>query len=382
MSRTILNIFNRNSQPDDFNTPQSYDIGYEGSEEERIESFKTGNIKDSIYELSVGEVMSIPSVAQAVTDIAETIASLELRIYRKDADGKKQYIDNHFLLELLERGNVHQSGYDIRRTQVLHLLVEGNSFSELATSEIEGGRLSIATIEPSRVKVYINSDNQKRFVIEDGKDEGGINRFFHIAGASYKGLRGWSPKDLHARTFSTAIELDRYVHDLSKYSRRPNIQAKALNKATYGIVSKFVKNTLIPALSSKGQAVVEVPPDIEVETFGEPNDTKSLNQTRNEINVKEIARIFDTPSSRLGNTDSATYNNVLQDRIRFIRGTVAAKVRNIEVAYKRHFLMPDEYIEHDIEPLLRGEFEDQAKIYTMLVAVSYTHLTLPTTPYV
>ena len=353
MANSILRIFQRAAQPDDFQFPSQTDL-------ERDISL----LEDAQERVEVSDVFSIPAAYMAATDIAAKIASLRLRVYRLLPDGEKQYLDSHFLLDMLAYGNAYQSGYDVRETQVLHLCVEGNSFSEFLPRE-DGG-FSIATIEPERMSVSV-VNGAKIFTVDNGADTGGVDRFFHIAGPSYRGLLGMSPRNLMARTFSTAIELDRYVFDYANNSRRPPLKVTMQNRASYDAIVLFIKNTLGKVLRTKGQPVIPLMPNTDIEAFAEPNDSATLNQTRNEVNVKDMGRIFDTPSQRLGNTDASTYNNVLQDTIRFIRGTIAQKTRKIEEAYKKQFLADDEYLEHDIEPLLQGEFKDMVELYERLV---------------
>ena len=353
MASLFSRLFQRAAQPDDFAFAAHEDLQRDIS-----------LLEDTQERVDVADILSIPAAWQATTDIAEKIASLNLRVYRLMPDGTKDYLDGHFVIDMLSYGNAYQSGYDVRRTQALHLCIEGNSFSEIVP-RAEGG-FSIATIEPERVSLSV-VNGEKIFTIDDGADTGGIDRFFHIAGPSYRGLLGMSPRNLHARTFSTAIELDKYVFDYANNSRRPPLKVTMATRASYDAVVKFIKNTLGKVLRTKGQPVIPLMPNTDIEEFARPSDSATLNETRNEVNVKDMGRIFDTPSSRLGNTDAATYNNVLQDTVRYIRGTIAQKARNIEMAYKNHFLEPDEFLEHDIEPLLQGEFKDMVELYERLV---------------
>lgn len=357
MLDSLKRLWQRNAQPDDFKFPSDYDI----QSEREITSDG-----DYLPTVDVSDVLSIPAAFQAITDIAEKIASLELRVYRLLPDGTREYTTDHFILDLLSRGNAYQTGYDVRRTQVMHLVVEGNSFSELAVTE--AGDLTIATVTPDRVALSV-VDGRKLFTVDGGADQGGEERFFHIAGPSYRGLRGMSPRHIHTRTFSTAIELDRYVFSVANKSRKPSLKIITTHQLAYTKMVGFVRDKLTPMLKSLLQLVVPLPPGTDIQEFGTPHDSKSLNETRNEVNVKDIARIFDVPSSRLGNTEAATYNNVLQDQIRYVRGTIQGRIKNIEEAYKRHFLMSDEYLEHDIEPLLQGEFQDMIDSYQKLVAM-------------
>ena len=139
--------------------------------------------------------MAYSAVFNAVQIIAGSVASLPLVLYKRLSDGGREPALNHPLYSVLHNiPNSDMSSYIWREISQSHLLLQGNTYSEIMKDRM--GRVSeLWPMNPERMKV--TRDNKKRIIYE--LDEGtGKNKIlpadkvFHISGLGFNGLIGYS----------------------------------------------------------------------------------------------------------------------------------------------------------------------------------------------
>jgi HK97 family phage portal protein len=88
--------------------------------------------------------MQTTAVFACVRIIAETIASLPLHTYRYRGEGKEKMYDHPLYRILHDEPNPEMSSFTLRETMMTHLLLWGNSYSQI----IRNGRGDVLGLYP------------------------------------------------------------------------------------------------------------------------------------------------------------------------------------------------------------------------------------------
>ena len=303
--------------------------------------------------------MTIPAYAAGVFELAESLASCPLRIYRRQADDEREYIDDHPALSLF-RDNPNTAEYNLREAMYINLLVYGNSYAEIDLGM--GGAQPITLYPLSNAVVQdirLDAQGYKQFrVYGEVFTE---DRILHIAGRAYaagyySGITGLAPAHLFGRNLSLAIETDR--HGIRALRAPITILQQSgddpiNDDATYGqsIINRY------KAAATDASGLFRAPAGYEVGA-NPTNSEQHIFNTTVQSNVLEMARINRLPASRIGYEENSTYSNLLHDRVKYVEDSLLPIARRVEAAFKRRFLRDDEYIEHDYAHLLEGTFTD------------------------
>lgn len=112
-------------------------------------------------------------VYACVSKIAQNLAGVELKAYRKDAKGKWVEFTKHPLLPLLARPNPYMSGYDLRELRAMSVELTGNSYwalEKLGTDSVKEiwplptELVEVRTSAQRLVEAYILKVNGKEIV--------------------------------------------------------------------------------------------------------------------------------------------------------------------------------------------------------------------------
>ena len=88
-----------------------------------------GSLTNSNYDLLAGEGYASNAVANAcINRVANGVASIDRKLYRTGKGGKREEIEDHPLLDLLNRPNPAQSGDEFMRALVGYYLIAGNAY--------------------------------------------------------------------------------------------------------------------------------------------------------------------------------------------------------------------------------------------------------------
>jgi HK97 family phage portal protein len=91
--------------------------------------FTRGNLTNAGYRELADEGYAQNAVANAcINRVANSVASINRKLYQKGKDGKLDEIKSHPLLDLLNRPNPTQSGDEFTRALVSYYLIAGNSY--------------------------------------------------------------------------------------------------------------------------------------------------------------------------------------------------------------------------------------------------------------
>jgi HK97 family phage portal protein len=318
---------------------------------------------------------NVATVYACVSAIAETIGSLPLHIYRRNADGSRERDTAHQLHAILhDQPNPWQSAVEFREMLQAHVLLRGNGYA-LRRYDAEGRLTALVPIHPDAVTVSVAGGDR---IVYDVSDKGGRRRYvpdeiFHLRGRSDDGIVGRSPIEVARDAVGLAQVQNRFAGRLLRNNARPTgiieipgtatpEQIKVFReqwRAIYGTSGSDPNGTGV--LSSGAKFV-----PIAISNA----DAQFIEQMQ--FSVEEVARIFRVPPVIIGAQRDANYSASVALAQHFLTYGLRRHLIAWEQAIARQ-LMTDRtrathYAEHSLDGLLRGDPKSRADVFHLGLA--------------
>ena len=319
------------------------------------------------------------TVFACVRVIAETIASLPLKIYRKDPDGGKTPAPNHPLQYLLNRvgPNPWQSAPEFWEMQCGHNALRGNAYS-FKVKDGTGKYIGFVPLNPANMRVDVKLDNfeSPKIIYKYTPDGKGMpvdipaDDIWHLKGISTDGFTGLSPLSLASEAIGLSIAAEEHgatffkngaaTSGVIQYPGRLKEEAsKRFRESVQDAISGSNKFKII--LFEEGATWAQV---------GINNSDSQFLETR-QFQVEDIARIFRVPAILIGHPDkSSTYASAEQFMISFVVHTIRPWLVRIEKSITKNLMSADRqnyFAEFSVEGLLRGDSKSRAEFYASAI---------------
>lgn len=341
---------------------------------EWLESLGGGPVLSGVT-VNNSTALRISAVFACIRILAETIASLPLIVYERDADGGKTRATNHDLYRLLhDEPNPLMSSFIWRETKQGHVAGMGNAYSAIVrdgsgtvrelwpldpvgvTPEVESGRLVY------RLSDRVARNGEKILLPAD---------VLHIPGLGYDGIRGYNPIHMARETMGLAIAAEQYGAALFGNKSEPggvletdqklddNIEKRlraGWESAHRGPANAHRIAVLQGGLKWKPVAI-------------NPDDAQFLETRKFQIN--EIARLFRIPPHMIGDLERATFSNIEHQSLEFVTHTLRPWLVRWEMEINRKLFGKDErrqfFVEFNVEGLLRGDIKSRFESYGIAI---------------
>ena len=313
--------------------------------------------------------VQVSAVYACVRVIAETIASLPVGIYENtDTDNRKA--TEHPLHRLLhDEPNPEMTSFVWRETVLSHLLLWGNSYSQI----IRSGKTSILGLYPLLPdRMEVDRDTAGKLTYKYTTTEGASVQLkpedvLHIPGLGFDGIMGYSPIALEKNAIGLGIAAEEYGSNFFKNGARPSgilthpntvRDPKRLREswnATYGG-------------STNGAKVAILEESMTFTPISLPNNEAQFLETR-KFQVEEICRIFRVPPHLIGDLSRSTFANIEHQSIDFAMHTIRPWLVRIEQAMNRALFSENEkgrfYVQFNIDGLMRGDYKSRMEGYAI-----------------
>ncbi|MBA9061695.1 HK97 family phage portal protein [Methylobacterium fujisawaense] len=303
--------------------------------------------------------------------LAETIATLPLALYRREADGGRSPAPDHPLSLLLRVSpDGEHTAVEFWEGAVLSLCLHGDAFAEKIRA---GGRLiALQPLQADRVTVRRDPDGA---LVYDYADPLGVRSLgeadvFHLRAFGSDGLRGLSPLKFARQTVSAALAADEVSNKLFANGVRPSgvLQMDQVLKPEQ---RKDLRENVVAPLAGSSNAggvfVLEAGMKFSAVSLS-PADSQLLESRR--WHVEEICRWFGIPPILIGHASEGQTmwgTGVEQIALSWLALGLRAQLRRIEAAIHLRLIEPAEratlYAEFAVEGLLRADSAARAKLY-------------------
>ena len=313
--------------------------------------------------------IQVSAVYACVRVIAETIASLPFGVYEETEQGTHKATDHPLYRILHDEPNPEMTSFVMRETMLTHLLLWGNSYSQIIRSG-RNGILSLYPLLPDHMDVDRDSKGKLTYTYstKDGEQvKLAPEEVLHIPGLSFDGIVGYSPIALEKNAIGLGIAAEEYGSRFFQNGARPSgvlthpntikdpARLRANWNATYGG-------------SANGSKVAILEENMHFTPISMPNNEAQFLETR-KFQVEEICRIFRVPPHLIGCLERSTFNNIEHQSIDFAVHTIRPWLVLIEQAMNRALIPEKEkgrfYVQFNIDGLMRGSYKERMEGYAI-----------------
>ena len=327
---------------------------------------------ESVNEASA---MKLAAVYAAIGVLSRSLGQLPLHVMRR-LDGKVTRGTDHPLYYILhDEPNKWQTSYDWRETSMYHVSGWGNSYNYI-NRDRKGEIKSLEIIRPWEAGLI--ETGSQRYVYSVSNDDLGLKSvqlddMLHIKALGSCGKTGISPIRQCSESFALGLATQKYGNKFFGGGGRPTaiVGTKGiLNKESWGFL-KTAWDTAKNKLRDEDNNTLLLPADIEYKQLTiAPEDAQFL-ETR-KFSRSEIAGIYNVPAHMVNDLEHATFSNISEQAIQFVRHTMMPWIVKYEQEYNRKLFTRAEraagyYVKFNLNGLLRGTAKDRAELYSKAI---------------
>lgn len=324
--------------------------------------------------ITVNKAMRLAACWSCVRLISETIATLPLGLYMRQADGgRKVASDNDLHWIINTNPNSRMTAVQFWEAVVASMLLRGNAFVEIV--RIGGRIVALEFLLPNRMDLDVadNGEILYRYREKNGqlRDIAGSD-MMHIPAFSLDGQIGLSPIAYGADVFGAAMSAEDVAGSTFKNGMHQTVAFevnKTLSPKQRDDFRDYVQR-ISGAMNAGKSPVLEE--GVSAKVIGiNPVDAQLLESR--EYSAEEICRFYMVDPTLAGYSDKASNwgTGLEQKLLRFLTFTLRSYMRRIEEGINRNLLTPAQrrqtYSEFSIEGLLRADSAGRATLYSQMV---------------
>ena len=369
MFNKIKSFFIRSEDTSDLKTPNKWLIHLLG-----------GNETYSGEQVTTKEAMNIAAVYACVRILSNHVAMLPLQLFRNKG-GKRIRASDHEIARIIEfRPNPYMTPFQFKQTMESHRQLYGNAFAEIEYSKT-GYPKALWILNPTQTKVVCEKDangNVKRYLVQTLLPNGQTvylkyESVLHIKGISTDGLNGKSPIEVARETIGIQIAGQKFTGQfyqngtmssgVLKVPQQLKPEAKEIIRQEWEKFNKGLDNSHRVAILDAG---------LDYQALGIKQSDAQYIETQ-KFSVAEIARIYNVPLHMLADLERATFSNIEQQSLEFVRDTLSPLLISWEQELAYQLMTEDEffsnkyYFKFNLNSLLRGDSQARANYYEKMM---------------
>lgn len=319
--------------------------------------------------VTIDSALQQAAVFACVRILSEGVASLPLKLYKRNPDGSKELALDHPLYNILHSmPNSEQTAFDLREFQMVSLGIRGNAYSQI----LRDGRGRVGEILPLDSQ-YMHLDRNAAGKLVFNYDEIGNSRTFQsrdiwrIAATGTNGVTGLSPIALARESIGLSIATERHGGSLFKNGAQvPQVLENPgeLSDEAFERLKQQINEKHAGVDNAHKMMILEG--GAKLAAVGMTNEDSQFLQSR-KFQIAEIARWYRVPLHMLNELDKATFSNIEHQSLEFVIHTLRPWLTRIEQTINRDLLLPSErgiyFAEHSVTALLRGDTKTRYEAY-------------------
>ena len=311
----------------------------------------------------------VPAVHACVQLIAESVASLPLAPYRRQADGSKTIDQKHPLYTVLhDQANRVQTAFEFREQFVASCLLTGNAYA-LKVMNARGAIRELIPVHPSMVGVEKLKNGRARYKVssETGTNVYTQDDILHLRYRSKDGYLGLSPITIARDTIGLAQA--QQSHEGAFYRNGTTLSGALrhphkLNDEQHARIKQSFDERHSGA--SNAWRIMVLEEGMEFQPISMTHEDAQFVESR-KLTLEDVARIYRVPPPAIGILDKATYSNITEQSRHLVIHCLRPWLVRIEQAMNAALLSEDgkrmHLIEHNAEGLLRGDIKTRYEAY-------------------
>lgn len=323
--------------------------------------------------------MKLSAVYSCINVLSSNLAQLPLHVMRRNGKSVERATD-HPAYDLLHlEPNALTSSYDWRETSQAITVAWGNSLTKIKRNK-RGEVESLILSNPHNIEPVLKGGRlYYRFVNAGGEVEAlESQEVLHVRAFS-AGKQMWSKSVIrqNADAISLGQQAVNYGNNFFSGGGRPTGILSAKGDMSSDQFTKFVGfwNKVKSQLRTEDNKTVLLPNQLEYKSITIPPEDAQFIDSR-KLSRSEIAGIFNVPAHMINDLEKASFSNITESSINFLRYTMMPWIVRWEQELNRKIFTSAErkagyYVQFNVKGLLRATPKEQAEIYSKAIQDGY-----------
>jgi HK97 family phage portal protein len=318
--------------------------------------------------------------------ISETVGFLPLIMMQNTPTGKRVALEHPMYRAFHDAPNAEMTAMSFRESRTSQCVLNGNGFAQILRRSGTGTAIELRALDQSQVLIDREKTGDKRlvYVVKDGNDtqtftvqRGKPQDILHIRGLGSDGVRGYSVIGMARQSIGTALAVERHV---ARFYANGGRVPYVLN-----MEKKFGSDKDFDQFRADWEKTYSEPHKAPILENGTKYQPIGLNATDSQMlqtrlfSINEICRWFSVSPHLVGDLSKATFSNIEQLALEFVKLTLTSWLKRWEGELWRCVLTPQEqaegyYFRHNLDALLRGDFVTRCAGYATLLQNGVTNV--------
>jgi len=319
------------------------------------------------------KALTLTAVWCAIRLLAESVSSLPISVYTKQANGDKLEDTKSPIYKLVKfKPNYYQNKITFFEFIMLSICTEGNSYVQIVRNN-SGTPVQLICLDPSNVTVVVN--NNELFYQVDGGAVLDSSDMLHFKTITDDGVTGLSPIDQCAKALNWGVSLEEFGSTFFSNGAKPSsiLQTdRALSDTALQRLKTSFNNNYGKLKNSNSTIVLE-----EGLTFKpisiSPEQAQFLSSR--EFSISEVSRIFRVQPHLLMDLSKSSFNNIEMQNQEFLTFTLMPYITRIEEEMNLKLFRTNElgktFVEFNVNGFLRGDVKSRTEAYKTAITNGY-----------
>ena len=329
--------------------------------------FQNANVFDT------DKALTLTAVWCAIRLLAESVSSLPISVYSKQANGDKLEDSKSPIYNLVKfKPNYYQNKITFFEYIMLCICTNGNAYAKIERNN-SGTPTQLLCIDPDNVTIVIK-DNELFYQVDN---EGVLDAsdVLHFKTITDDGINGISPIDQCAKALNWSLSLEEFGATFFSNGAKPSsiLQTdRALSDTALQRLKTSFNNNYGKLKNSNSTIVLE-----EGLTFKpisiSPEQAQFL--ASRTFSIEEVARIFRVGPHLLMDLTKSSFNNIEMQSQEFVTYTLMPYITRIEQEMNLKLFRTNElgktFVEFNVNGLLRGDVKSRTESYKTAITNGY-----------
>ncbi|WP_079908264.1 phage portal protein [Paenibacillus sp. 32352] len=304
------------------------------------------------------------------------VGKLPIQLFKRKGRSVQKDTDHPVSSLLGIRPNPYMSAYTFKELMMVHLLVWGNCYANIEWGW-DGYPVGLWPLNPSVTDVHLDPDTGKVWystILPNGEPRKLLwTDLFHLKLISKTGLKGITPISVLREEIGVQQSVQKFLGAF--YSN---------GTATRGILKVPAPTTLDKEAKVKvreewqnfnsgitnAHRIAILDGGLDYQNLGMPLKDAEFIESR-KFGILEVAKLYKMPPHKLGQLDRATFSNIEQQSIDYVKNTLLPYFVNWEQEINYKLFTASEqkkyYTKFNVTGELRGDSQSRAQFYKEMV---------------
>ncbi len=313
--------------------------------------------------------MKLAAVYACIYVLSSSIAQMPLHVMRKSGNRVETARDHPLFYLVHDEPNEWQTSYKWRETKERHVLGWGNGYTQVIRNR-KGEVTNLEACMPWETTL-LNTGGRYTYGVynELGNFAISPDDMIHIRALGNNQRMGISPIIQHAETIGMGMSGQKYTSSFFGGNARPagivSVKGELQTAGWERLKDMWQKASRM--LRSQENKTMLLPADLDYKALTvSPVDAQLIDMLK--LNRSMIAGIFNVPAHMINDLEKATFSNISEQSIQFVRHTIMPWVVNWEQELNRRLFTRQErtagfYVRFNLAGLLRGTPKERADFY-------------------